>query len=179
LAAVLSHRAVPVAIPKDGLAVLPDSQTSVQHKPNVILVKKDQHAITELRDGLVCPKCQDICQPPFMSCSDGHLFCNECIKVLEKCGKCDHKNLTSRQLVLEKVATAMNWACYFKQNGCNTVVKLSMLKEHLAQCRYQSHKNCIMNGCEQDVPFNKHAYVKHMQTALKCGIVCIGMSGTN
>jgi len=80
-------------IPQD--AVASTSDTSVQRKPNVIVIKKYEHAMTELRQGIICPKCQEICQPPFMSCPDGHLFCNECIKGLKKCEKCEHENLTN------------------------------------------------------------------------------------
>jgi len=161
-------------IPQD--AVASTSDTSVQRKPNVIVIKKYEHAMTELRQGIICPKCQEICQPPFMSCPDGHLFCNECIKGLKKCEKCEHENLTNRQLLLENVAMAMYWNCDFQKNGCKAVVKLNMLKEHRAQCRYKTHCSCVVNGCKHDVPLDKHAFVKHMKDVHKCHIVNIGIN---
>jgi len=161
-------------IPQDPVASM--SCTSVQPKPNVILVKKYEHAMTELRQGIICPRCQDICQPPLMSCPDGHLFCNECIKGLKKCEKCEHENLTNRQLVLEKVAMAMNWNCDFQGNGCRAILKLNTMKEHLAQCRYQKHSSCVLNECKHDVPLDKHAFVKHMKEVHKCEILNVSMN---
>jgi len=149
---------------------------SMSHKPNVIVVKKYEHAVTELRQGIICPKCQEICQPPFMSCPDGHLFCNQCIKGLNKCEKCEHTLITNRQLVLEKIAMAMNWNCDFEENGCKAVFKLNMLKEHIAQCRYKTHSSCVVNGCQHDVPLDKHAFVKHMKDIHNCKIMNIAMN---
>jgi len=180
--ASISHK--PNVIPQDPVAsishkpnVIPqDPVASISHKPNVIVVKKYEHVMMELREGIICPKCQDICQPPFMSCPDGHIFCNECIEGLNKCEKCEHTNLTNRQLVLEKVAMATNWNCDFQENGCKAVFKLNMMKEHLAQCRYKKNSSCVVNGCKHDVPLDKHAFVKHMKDVHKCKIVNVGMS---
>jgi len=144
-------------------------------KQNVELVEKYEDAVTELRQGIICPRCQDICQPPFMSCPDGHLFCNECIKGFKKC---EQERMTSRQLVLEKVAMAINWTCDFQRNGCRAILKLNVLQRHLAQCRYKEWSSCVVNQCKHNVPLDKHAFLKHMKEAHKCEILNVGMDKT-
>jgi len=135
--------------------------------------KKAQCAVL---NNTICLKCQHICAPPFMSCPDGHLFCNECIKGLAKCNVCEHKEITSRQLGLESIVMAMEWPCEFSEKGCRSVLKMDMMKEHTAKCRYKTYQKCIVDGCKEYVSSEKHAFAKHLKDCHKCKFLKIPLS---
>jgi len=135
--------------------------------------KKAQCAVL---NNTICLKCQHICAPPFMSCPDGHLFCNECIKGLAKCNVCEHKEITSRQLGLESIVMAMEWPCEFSEKGCRSFLKMDMMKEHTAKCRYKTYQKCIVDGCKEYVSSEKHAFAKHLKDCHKCKFLKIPLS---
>ena len=127
-------------------------------------------------NNIICLKCKHICAPPFMSCPDGHLFCNNCIKGLEKCVVCEHKEITSRQLGLESIVMAMQWPCEFSEKGCTSVLKIDTMKEHTANCRYKSYQKCILDGCNKYVSSDKNALAKHLKDCHNCQILKIPFS---
>jgi len=125
--------------------------------------KTRKDVLKELDDEAICQYCQDTCTPPFMSCPDGHIFCNKCMKTLPQCSKCNHKDLNCRQRGLEKVAMANDWPCNFKCNGCTSVMKMNKLQEHGDICRYRMQKYCPVDGCDVGFTLNKTLFLKQMK----------------
>jgi len=153
-------------------------QDSNMDCPVPIISKHDsaKKAQCPVLNNIICLKCQNICALPFMSCPDGHLFCNDCIKGLEKCHICEHKEITSRQLGLEGIVMAMEWPCEFSEKGCKSVLKMDMIKEHAAICRYKTHQKCIVDECKEYVPSEKNAFAKHLKDCHNCKILKVPFS---
>ena len=123
---------------------------------------KIQKIMNELDDDVNCRYCHDTCTPPFMSCPNGHLFCDSCIKIMPGCQVCTYKNIDCRQHFLEKVAMTKEWPCHHKVNGCGELLKLDKLKDHIDTCRYKIQNCCLIVGCNSGFVLNKIAFVKHM-----------------
>ena len=172
---VLPHELVDFHAKQIENAGLPDAN---KHCPASVISKNDSEKKVQcpVLNNIICLKCQNICAPPFMSCSDGHLFCNDCIKGLEKCHVCEHKQITSRQLGLESIVMAMEWPCKFSEKGCRSVLKMDMMKEHTAKCTYKAYQKCIIDGCKEYVSSDKHALAKHMIDCHNCKILKIPLS---
>jgi len=97
---------------------------------------------------LQCTSCEqlpknDISRPNIFGCSNGHLICQNCVDIVEKCPKCSEKEVKNKQAFAETIlnkifpAPKPNTKCRF--DICKAEMKtVEDLKDHEKFCIYRT-----------------------------------------
>ena len=131
---------------------------------------------SEIISNLNCPVCLQICDPPLMSCSNGHFTCSQCISRLsgdtlrrKSCPQCREPGFI-RNLPYEKMAKELLAGTELKcphsgddHNGCQTKYKFGKLTDHLKTCSGLNQKyNCPCPRCTEHNLYSLPELIKHM-----------------
>lgn len=131
---------------------------------------------SEIISNLNCPVCLQICDPPLMSCSNGHFTCSQCISRLtgdtlrrKSCPQCREAGFI-RNLPYEKMAKELLGGTELKcpyssdeSNGCSGKYKFGELAEHLKTCSGLNQKyNCPCPRCTEHNLYSLPELIKHM-----------------
>ena len=90
-------------------------------------------------DKLDCPVCYTCLLPPIFQCKNGQLICKDCIKKLNVCPVC-RASLPKdkiKSLIAEKVVANMSTKCPNVDLGCQLVLKVVELEEHVKICLFR------------------------------------------
>jgi len=131
---------------------------------------------SEIISNLNCPVCLQMCDPPLMSCSNGHFTCSQCISRLsgdtlrrKSCPQCRETGFI-RNLPYEKMAKELLDGTELKcphsgddPSSCHTVYKFGELAGHLKTCQGLTQKyNCPCPRCSEHNLYSLPELIKHM-----------------
>lgn len=143
-----------------------------QNTDNSILIKMISDIITNIQ----CPVCLQLCEPPLMSCPNGHFTCSTCLSriygdTLKKkpCPQCREQGFI-RNLPYEKLAASLLAGTELKCphssdeiGGCCQSYKFGGLNEHLKGCAGLTQKyNCPCPRCTERNLYSLPELIKHM-----------------
>ncbi len=94
---------------------------------------------------LTCPVCRDAAEPPWQSCTNGHLLCAPCHAGLVTPKKCPTCRAPADTLVQQRLAEAIlaHFNCDLqlpcKNDGCDAVVSWNAMAAHRSVCEHQPY----------------------------------------
>jgi len=131
---------------------------------------------SDIISNINCPVCLQICDPPLMSCANGHFTCSHCISKLtgdtlkkKSCPQCRETGFI-RNLPYEKMAKELLDGTDIKcphssddPNGCQAKYKFGELANHLKICTGINQKyNCPCPRCTEHNLYSLPELIKHM-----------------
>lgn len=140
----------------------------------------DQSLITKMSSEIIstlnCPVCLQMCDPPLMSCYNGHFTCLQCISKLsgdtlrrKSCPQCRETGFI-RNLPYEKMAKELLAETELKcphsgddTYGCHSIYKFGELTDHLKTCSGLIQKyNCPCLKCTEHNLYSLPELINHM-----------------
>lgn len=103
----------------------------------------EENALLEI---MKCYACKAYLIPPIWLCQTGHSVCDECYKTLSVCSICERKFTGGRNLLAEAYSPKLLYPCKNSKSGCQETLTVDKVKEHQANCSYQSYK-CGVKQC--------------------------------
>ena len=110
---------------------------------------------------LKCPVCLEYMNPPIRHCVNGHLVCNDCFSMVDRCPTCRGDLTHDRNLAMEQVANMVTYPC--ENVGC-TGFTLAEKDVHLRDCQFHQlpcpyQEACAYNGNFSEV--QSHLVTSH------------------
>lgn len=133
----------------------------------------------EVDEELMCPICHQVLEDPLQVPQCEHAFCSACIKEwLARNDSCpvDRTAVTSEQLkpvprILRNLLARLKISCGNKNHGCNAVVKLDALRQHLEECMHNPKRPVeCEEGCGLVIPkdeLGNHNCVRELRTIVQ------------
>ena len=95
-----------------------------EHKPDVhrtywlwtMNEVRNGNFTAQLLQLLKCPVCLEYTNPPIRHCVNGHLVCNNCFSMVDRCPTCRGDLTHERNLAMEQVANMVTYPC--ENDGC-------------------------------------------------------------
>lgn len=131
---------------------------------------------------LVCPICSAVLEDPLQAIPCEHAFCKTCIhqwiqrQAQPSCPVCrvslggGDSNLRSVPRILRNLLARLNIHCDNATYGCNTVLKLELLTNHLVDCEFNPKKPLpCEKGCGLIIPkdeLKNHNCIKELRSLL-------------
>mmetsp|Transcript_6128 Transcript_6128/g.10738 ORF Transcript_6128/g.10738 Transcript_6128/m.10738 type:complete len:221 (+) Transcript_6128:101-763(+) len=111
---------------------------------------------------LTCPNCFEVVKGIYLSCSKGHLYCESCSRIINRCILCHGTNppkVNERNLLLEELRNSARFPCQWE--GCTHTSTILEVVEHEAACEFK-HILCLLCGDNECFPKTKlEAHIKH------------------
>jgi len=145
---------------------------STQNLESPIITKM----VSDIIGNLNCPVCMQLCDPPLMSCPNGHFTCSGCIARLasetlkrKSCPQCREtgfiRNLPYEKLALNILENTELKCPYSDDNPefCNEKYKYGHLSEHLKLCKGLTQKyNCPCPRCTERNLYSLPELINHL-----------------
>lgn len=129
----------------------------------------------DVDEELICPICSAVLENPLQATPCEHAFCKSCIhEWMQRQPTCpvDRNPLTEQNLrcvprILRNLLARLNINCDNKPYGCQAVLKLELLPNHLAECEFNPKKPLpCEKGCGLIIPKDElkdHNCVKELR----------------
>jgi hypothetical protein len=139
---------------------------------SVVLTRLTRETIANLQ----CPVCFQMCEPPLMSCPNGHFTCQSCLMRItgdtlkrKQCPQCRETGFI-RNLPYEKMSTELLGGTELKcphtsddLSGCQTTYKYGELKMHNKVCKSLVQRyNCPCPRCTERNLYSLPELVEHV-----------------
>ena len=132
--------------------------------------------VSEMIANLQCPVCMQLCDPPLMSCPNGHFTCSNCIARLtgetlkrKSCPQCRDtgfiRNLPYEKMALELLAeTELKCPHSEDESGtCQDTYKYGELSHHLNKCKGLTQKyHCPCPSCTERNLYSLPELIEHI-----------------
>lgn len=150
-----------------------DTQTNSQTNSQTNILTR---MTSEIISNLQCPVCLQMCDPPLMSCPNGHFTCKPCTSRIsgdtlkrKMCPQCREQGFI-RNLPYEKMAVELLDGTELKcphscdeSDGCMGRYKFGKLREHLKHCAGLTQKyNCPCPRCTEHNLYSLPELIKHL-----------------
>lgn len=97
-----------------------------------------QAEVMDPKDFYDCPVCQESILPPILQCTQGHLICLTCFKLMDSCPQCRTPfTMQLRNLGMEQLALNVQFACKNADRGCQEMLLYNLKPEHEKVCPFQ------------------------------------------
>lgn len=132
--------------------------------------------VSDIISNLHCPVCLQLCDPPLMSCTNGHFTCSGCLSRIsgetlkrKVCPQCREQGFI-RNLPYEKLAVSVLSGTELKcpnasdeSCGCHQSYKFGELNQHLKFCPGLTQKyNCPCPRCTEHNLYSLPELIKHL-----------------
>lgn len=116
----------------------------------------DSINITMLKNSLICAVCLEIPRKtPALACTNGHNFCEACVKKLKECPTCRVKVVKwGRSLLAENFIQSIPHPCENKERGCTEEGPLSSLLTHSKECKFRMVRCPYIRCKAKNIQFN-------------------------
>jgi len=112
---------------------------------------------------LKCPVCLDFMREKIFQCSQGHLVCGDCKKLLTTniCPTCRGDMGSNRCRVAEKARETLKFPCQWQEDGCSVSLVCRDLHYHEQTCAFRPVQCDICGESVSISSFERHLSVKH------------------